>query len=339
MTTASPDEASLDRVSLDQALLGALASGTPVSGAQLAQCLGVTRAALWKHVADLRASGLPIEARTRVGYCLPWPIQLLDVDVIAQALGPLPQAPVHVCWQLDSTQDELARHQGERPDLSVVLCERQTGGRGRRGRAWLVPPALNICLSCLKRFPGGPATLSGLSIAVGVCVVRALSQLGILGLRLKWPNDVVVDAGKLCGILIEVNGEAEGPCVARIGIGLNIRLPAQLRNALNQPAADLAQLCEGGVPPDRNVVAASLIRALRDGLLRFEEDGLDPFLEEFAALDSLRGKTLQIDAPRGVQQGIARGINEVGALLVEADGKIAPLYSGEVSVRVSATER
>ena len=307
-----------------------------MSGAHLAERLGVTRAALWKHVADLRASGLPIEARPRVGYCLPWPTQMLDADVVTRALSPSSQVPVHVRWQLDSTQDELARHQSDWPDLSVVLCERQTGGRGRRGRTWLVPPALNICLSCLKRFPGGLATLSGLSIAVGVCVVRALSGLGVRGLRLKWPNDVVTGAGKLCGILIEVNGEAEGPCVARIGIGLNVRLPAQLREALNQPAADLAMLYAGGTPPDRNAVAAAVIRTLRSGLLRFENDGLQPFQAEFAALDSLRGKPLKIDAPRGPQYGIARGIDEWGALLVEADGRMTPLYSGEVSVRVSS---
>lgn len=317
---------------LDQALLMALAPGVPVSGAELASRLGVTRAALWKHVADLRESGLPIEARSGVGYCLPWPTQLLDPDRITQALGHRTQAPVRVYWKLDSTQNELSRRQDEWPDLAVVLCERQTSGRGRRGRHWLVPPALNICLSCLKRFRGGPATLSGLSIAVGVCVVRALFRLGIDGPRLKWPNDVVTDQGKLSGILIEVSGEAEGPSVARIGVGLNVRLPARVRDALDQPAADLSMLCHGA-PPDRNHVAAALIRALHDGLRCFEEQGLAPFMEEFAALDCLRGKPLLIHASDGIRSGVGRGISDSGALLVEADGSVVPVYSAEVSVR------
>jgi BirA family biotin operon repressor/biotin-[acetyl-CoA-carboxylase] ligase len=317
---------------LDRALLVALAPGVPVSGAELAGRLGVTRAALWKHVSDLRESGLPVEARSGVGYCLPWPTQLLDPDKILQASGHPPQAPVRVYWKLDSTQNELSRHQDEWPDLSVVLCERQTSGRGRRGRQWLVPPALNICLSCLKRFPGGPATLSGLSIAVGVCVARALSRLGIEGLRLKWPNDVMADQGKLCGILIEVNGEAEGPCVARVGIGLNIRLPEQVRGVLDQPAADLAMLCQDA-PPDRNHVAAALIRELHDGLRCFEQQALAPFMEEFVALDCLRGKPLLVHAPDGIRHSVGRGINDSGALLVEAGGSVVPVYSGEVSVR------
>ncbi len=310
----------------------ALAPGVPISGAELAGRLGVTRAALWKHVADLRESGLPVEARSGVGYCLPWPTQLLDREEIIQALGRPLQAPVRVYWKLDSTQNELSRHQDEWPDLSVVLCERQTSGRGRRGRQWLVPPALNICLSCLKRFPGGPATLSGLSIAVGVCVVRALSRLGVEGLRLKWPNDVMADQGKLSGILIEVNGEAEGPCTARVGIGLNIRLPEAVRKALDQPAADLAMLCQDA-PPDRNHVAAALIRELHDGLQCFEKRALAPFMEDFVALDCLRGKPLSIHAPDGVRRGVGCGISDSGALLVESGGSVVPVYSGEVSVR------
>jgi len=319
---------------LDRALLKELAAGAPVSGSELAARLGVSRAALWKHVADLRASGLPVEARSGVGYCLPWPTALLDPDSIMQALGQPPHAPVSVYWKLDSTQNELLRHQDERPDLSVVLCERQTSGRGRRGRQWLAPPALNICLSCLKRFPGGPATLSGLSIAVGVCVVRALARLGIDGLRLKWPNDILADQGKLSGILIEVNGEAEGPTVARIGIGLNVRLPPQIQAALEQPAADVSMLCSG-IAPDRNRIAAALIRALWDGLRCFEKQGLAPFREEFAALDFLYEKPLLVHAPGGVRQGVGLGIDDMGALRVDMDGTVTALYSGEVSVRRS----
>lgn len=322
----------MNRPLLDQALLAALAPGMPISGTRLAQRLGVTRAAIWKHVADLRASGLPIEARRGAGYRLSWPTQLLDAAKIEAALGPGAAAPVRVYWRLDSTQNELARQPDRWPDLSVILCERQTSGRGRRGRAWRIAPGFSLCLSCLKRFPGGPATLSGLSIAVGVCVARALAQQGIHGLRIKWPNDLVTAQGKLCGILIEVNAESEGPSTARIGIGLNLRLPADVRQTLDQAASDLAACCSQALP-DRNQLAASLIQALWEGLRCFESRGLAPFLPEFQALDRLAGCPIRIQSPRGTQYGIGRGINDTGALLMEQDGALIPVTGGEVSVR------
>ena len=153
-------------------VLRELAPGQAVSGEALAARLGVTRAAVWKQVAALREMGLPIEARTGAGYRLPWPTQLLDAARIQAEWGGTGSAPVA---GTDSTQDELARHLSAAPDLTVVLAERQTLGRGRRGRDWRSPPGLGICLSCLKRFSGSPAALSGLSIAVGVCVVQALT--------------------------------------------------------------------------------------------------------------------------------------------------------------------
>ena len=313
-------------------VLRELAPGQAVSGEALAARLGVTRAAVWKQVAALREMGLPIEARTGAGYRLPWPTQLLDAARIQAEWGGAGSAPVQLYWELDSTQDELARHLSAAPDLTVVLAERQTLGRGRRGRAWCSPPGLGIYLSCLKRFSGSPAALSGLSIAVGVCVVQALTDVGVPGLQLKWPNDVVTAGGKLAGILIEVSGEYEGPCVARVGVGLNVRLPLDVRAGLDQPATDLATLCDGA-PPDRNRLAARLIERLRAGLLRFEHEGLAPFAKDFARLDRLAGQPLTVYGPHGMQPGVGCGIDARGALRVEMGGRITAVHSGEVSVR------
>ncbi|MEZ5720105.1 MAG: biotin--[acetyl-CoA-carboxylase] ligase [Burkholderiaceae bacterium] len=313
-------------------LLHQLAAGNAVSGEALATRLGVTRAAVWKQIAALRAMGLPIEARSRAGYRMPWPLQLLHIPSIISKPGAAAGAPIHLHWELDSTQDALARLLPDAPDLTVVLAEHQTLGRGRRSHGWLSPPGLGLTLSCLKHFSGGPARLSGLSIAMGVCVVQALASAGVPGLQLKWPNDVVTDQGKLAGILIEVSGEYDGPSVVRVGVGLNVRLSPTLHGTLDQPVTDLATLC-GGTPPDRNALAASVIDHLRTGLLRFEQEGLAPFAQDFAHMDWLAGKPLTVSGPHGMQTGMGRGIDAHGALRVEIDGRITSVYSDNVSVR------
>jgi len=170
-----------------------------------------------------------------------------------------------------------------------------------------------VYLSCLKRFAGGPATLSGLSIAAGVCAAQALAELGVPDLRLKRPNDLLARGAKLAGILIEVQGEYDGPCTARVGVGVNLRLPDDLHESVSQPVIDLATLCDG-TPPGRNAIAAALIRHLRAGLLGFERAGLAPFLADFARLDALAGQPLRLDGAGVPNEGTGRGINERGAL-------------------------
>lgn len=316
-----------------QGVLRQLAHGDAVSGEALARRMGITRAAIWKQITTLRALGLPIAARTGAGYHLPWPVELLDAERIAQALD-ASAAPVHVHWQLDSTQAELARIAPQAPDLTVVLAESQSAGRGRRGRHWQCPPGLGITLSCLKRFDQGPAALAGLSIAMGVCAVQALASVGAsAGLQIKWPNDLVTPQGKLAGILIEVDGEYEGPCTARVGLGLNLRLTPEWRAQLSQPATDLATLC-GGKLPARNLLATRLIEHVRNGLLRFEREGLAAFSDDFARLDGLADQALTVHGAHGEQHGIGCGIDEHGALRVRTtEDHVIRIVSDKVSVR------
>ena len=320
------------RATLDpRAVLQQLAPGGPVSGAELAKQLGVTRAAVWKQIEALRAAGLPIEARTKVGYCLPWPIDLLAADRIHRALrtaGP----PVQLHWELDSTQDALARLPADAPDLTVVMAELQTQGRDRRRHGWTSPPCLGLYLSCLKHFAGGPASLGGLSIAAGVCVAQALAVAGVPDLQLKWPNDVLVHGAKLAGVLIEVQGEYDGPCTARVGVGVNLRLPPALGATLGQPVTDLTTLC-GSALPERNALAARLIDHLRTGLLAFETQGLAPFVQDFSRRDALVGQALTITGAGDLHQGVGRGIDARGALRVEHGGQVHTIQSSHVSVR------
>lgn len=323
-------------------LLARLAEGQPVSGAVLAAQAGVTRAAVWKQVEALRSRGVPIQARGSAGYHLPWPLQMLDAEQILAALPaslPHPPGALEVHWELDSTSSELQRRGSAAADGSFVLAETQSAGRGRRGREWLSPPGLNLYLSCLKRFEGGFAALSGLSLAVGVIALQALESLGIRGAGLKWPNDLLAvvgtepSQGKLGGILVELSGEYQGPCVAIVGIGLNLRLTPALRAQAGQPACDLATLA-GGAPPDRNRLAATLVAALLEGLGRFEREGFAAFVGDYARHDILRDKPLRLHGALGDFEGVGVGVDARGALKVRlADGSVRVVDSADVTVR------
>jgi BirA family transcriptional regulator, biotin operon repressor / biotin---[acetyl-CoA-carboxylase] ligase len=320
---------------LTSAVLGALAPGQPVSGAVLAQTAGVTRAAIWKQVETLRQRGLPIQARVGGGYHLPWPVQLLDEQAIRDELPLVARqhlGALEVHWELDSTSSELQRRLPGVPDFSIVLAESQTAGRGRRGKAWISPPGLNVHLSVARHFDAGFARLSGLSLAVGVMVVQALQDLGIHTAGLKWPNDVLAGGAKLAGVLVELSGEFQGPCTAVIGVGLNMRVPDGLRAEAGQPVTDLATLC-GGNPPDRNLMVAALIARLMSGLERFEREGFPAFVDDYAQFDLLAGEPLRVIGAQEEFFGVGAGIDGRGALLVRVGSDLKRVDSADVSVR------
>jgi len=318
-----------------QELLTALADGGTVSGALLAERAGVTRAAIWKQVEALRARGVPVESRGTAGYQLPWPVQLLNLPAIRAALPAATRkslGALELHWEIDSTSSEIQRRVADLPDLGMVLAETQSAGRGRRGRRWLSPPGLNIYLSCLKRFDAGFAALSGLSLAVGVIVMRTLASLGIEGAGLKWPNDVLSADGKLAGILVELGGEYQGPCAAIIGVGLNVRLTPALQEQAGQPVNDLASLADG-VVPDRNRVAAALIASLADGLNQFEREGFGAFVDEYASYDLLHGKALHVQGALGAMDGVGAGVDARGALRLQTREGLRAIDSADVTVR------
>lgn len=320
---------------LPQQLLGALACGKTLSGARLAADAGITRAAIWKQIEALRQRGVPVESAGAAGYRLPWPIQMLAGETIRSTLPPAVArrlGALHIYWEIDSTSNELQRLGNHAADLSMVMAETQTAGRGRRGRGWLSPPGLNIYLSCLKRFETGLATLSGLSLATGVIVLRALHALGATGASLKWPNDVLGKNGKLAGVLIELNGEYQGPCAAVIGIGLNLRLTQSLREQTGQPVCDLTTLVQGRAP-DRNLAAAALIASLVQGLEQFERDGFTAFLDEYVKHDALRGVPLRARGPAVELEGFGAGIDARGALQLRTASGVEVIDSAEITVR------
>lgn len=247
-----------------------------------------------------------------------------------------------MAWTVDSTNSELLRRGPPDRGAAVLLAECQTGGRGRRGRAWASPLAAQVALSVARRFGGGLARLGGLSLVAGVAAAGALRALGVRGTGLKWPNDLVVTdkddrLRKLGGILVEGGGEHAGPAHAVVGIGVNVRLPDAAGAGIDQPWIDLARCLDGslGAAIDRNVVAAALLAQLLPALADFDRDGLAPFLDRFAALDVLAGREVTVREGHREHVGIARGLASDGGLrLAMPSGDEPVFHSGEASVRV-----
>jgi BirA family biotin operon repressor/biotin-[acetyl-CoA-carboxylase] ligase len=320
------------------ALLAALSADHAVSGVELARRLGVSRAAIGKQIEQLRQLGAPIEAAAGSGYRLAWPIELLDAGRIRAALDAATRKRAQalaVHWQIDSTNTQLQRRAAPgAAAIEICLAETQSAGRGRRGRTWQSPLGGNLYFSLLRRFAGGMAALSGLSLVAGIAVVDALGDCGVAGVGLKWPNDVLVDGRKLAGVLVELGGEFLGPCHAVIGVGINLRLPAAARARIDQPAIDVASL-SGGEVPSRNRLAARLIARLLAALDRFECEGFAAFAGAYARYDMLYGRKVRVLAAGTVREGIAAGVDKRGALVVRHDNALVHYDSAEVSVRTA----
>lgn len=318
----------------DRLLLERLQSG-PATGVELAQVAGVTRGAIWKRVQALRAAGVDIAAQPGRGYALAQSVELLDRERILAALSAPARRTLpalHVCFETASTQLLAAAAPPPERGCAIWLAERQTAGQGRRGRRWVSPLAANLAMSVARRFQGGFAALSGLSLVVGVAVAEALQTLGYRQVGLKWPNDLWVDGRKLGGILIQLRGEASGPCEAVIGLGINVRMPAAFARLIDQPWCDLASLSRSA-PTSRNTLAAAVIEQLLPALERFERDGLAPFLDRWRQLDVLAGQPVRVFEGDHVREGIAHGIDEQGALRVQHEQHERRYHGGEVSVR------
>ncbi|MFO1456530.1 MAG: biotin--[acetyl-CoA-carboxylase] ligase [Steroidobacteraceae bacterium] len=320
----------------------ALADGAFHSGESLAEAAGVTRSAVWKSIEALRELGVQVEAVTHRGYRLAQPTEALSADAIRAQLDPDVRATLRaleVEWTLPSSNAALLQREPPAPGLcDLLLVEHQTAGRGRRGRSWLAPLGGSLALSLAASFDPMPRDLASLSLAIGVCVLRALGRRGARGLQLKWPNDLLTAEGKAGGILIDLRAESGGPAQVVIGIGLNLRLDATVRAAVAATGTAAADLAASGVDPaPRNAVAAALASECLRGIAQFAQEGLAPFAAGWRAADALRDRPVLVSGAAGTQSGIARGIDASGALQLElADGRRVPVVSGEVSVRPTA---
>lgn len=319
-------------------LIRLLSDGGYHSGEQLGERLGVTRTAVWKQLKKLEAMDIPLEAVKGRGYRLASPIELLDGPAIVASLSRESRrhlARLFIEETLPSTNEFLRdRFLHGAGHAEVCLAESQTAGKGRRGRQWVSPWGRSLLLSIGWRFQGGASVLEGLSLAVGVVIARVLERHGV-NVALKWPNDVLLETGqsysKLAGILLELSGDAEGPCEVVVGIGLNVALPESLRAGIDQPVAAVLDQAPG---VSRNSLATELIEELLDLLSGFENSGFGPWREAWNERNAYVGQDVDIIQGARRYVAVADGVDVAGNLIVRRDDEVLRLVGGEISVRV-----
>ena len=307
----------------------------PRSSEEIAAEFCCSPTAVIKHIRDLRQLGIAVDSVAGAGYRLEAPLELLSRDRIRNSLPVSARESLRdVCVKavVESTNASLQSLPAEHQHGTAMLAEYQTAGRGRRGRHWVSPPASNIMLSLGWQFDTGAGALACLPLVVALAVCRSLSVVGLENHAIKWPNDIVIGGRKLGGCLVEIQGDGNGPCLAVIGIGINVHMPvlAEGLAEIDQPWTDLSRLL-----PDisRNGLASALISDLLVCLNQFSENGFDLFAEEWRGRDALAGKEVVVMRAGERLTGLAQGINTSGGLVLATPLGIEHCHSGEVSVR------
>ncbi len=315
-------------------LLKLLSDGGFHSGEDVGEQLGVSRAAVWKQLKNLERLGLQIESVRGKGYRLAPGIELLDEQQVVQQLKAEVADAVtyHHCLWTTSTNDWVQAVSRSLPSRGMPICtaEYQTQGRGRRGRVWSNPFGATVCLSALWRVSHGTASLEGLSLAVGLAVLKALEDCGARNLGLKWPNDILWQGRKLCGVLLEVHGDPMGDCQVVIGIGINVKLSQSQGKAITRPVTDLETICSA--PVSRNTLVSALINALYAMLEKFRYQGFKAFIKQWNAVDVFVGKQVTLNVSGNKITGIVRGVSEQGGLVLETAQGCQVFHGGEVSL-------
>ncbi len=308
-------------------LISILSDGGFHSGQQLGERLGMSRAAINKHIQTLRDWGVDVFTVPGKGYSLPEPIQLLNEEFIRSQID---YGTVAVLPVIDSTNQYLMDRIGELSSGDVCVAEYQQAGRGRRGRKWFSPFGANLYLSMYWRLEQGPAAAIGLSLVIGIVMAEVLHDLGATQVRVKWPNDLYLQDRKLAGILVELTGKTGDAAQIVIGAGINMAMRRVEAEVVNQGWINLQ---EAGIVIDRNALAVRLINELRTSLQLFEQEGLTPYLSRWEKLDNFINRQVKLIIGDREIVGISRGINTQGALLLEQNGEIKPWMGGEISLR------
>jgi BirA family biotin operon repressor/biotin-[acetyl-CoA-carboxylase] ligase len=316
-----------------QILLSVLADGEFHSGDELGSMLGVSRTAIWKQLQKIQELDLPLESTKGKGYCIPGGLDLLSLAPIQSALSAQAKSlisDIDIQGVIGSTSAMAMTRAATGAKGYVCTAEQQIAGRGRRGRTWVSPYASNLYASVIWEFAGGASALDGLSLAVGVAVVEALDKAGVNGARLKWPNDVLYNEHKLAGILLEMTGDASGPCQVVVGIGLNVNMPSS--PGIDQPWTDVKSINSNAAK--RNNLLALLLNELMPLLAGFEPGGFSAYRDQWQALDVYAGREVVMMLGDDMVLGLADGVDATGAMLLKTDSGMRRFNGGEVSLRV-----
>ncbi len=313
-------------------LLHLISDGGFHSGEALAKQLGVSRATVFNDLASVADEGVQLQRIRGRGYRLAGGWQPLDKNEIECCLGAAASRfQIEILQQAASSNTELLRRLNV-PGGTVMAVELQTAGRGRIGRTWHSGLGNALTFSLLWRFDCGLNVLSGLSLAVGVAILRTLNRYKATGVGLKWPNDILTAHGKLGGVLIEAQGDMYGPSLVVIGIGINCSLPMTIAQSINQPAVALDGIC--AAPPERNQLLAALLQELAEVLHEFSVSGFAVMRAEWEQYHAQQNLPIQLQMPDGtVVSGVARGVSDSGELILETAQGIRQYNAGEVGAR------
>ena len=311
-------------------LLATLSNGEFYSGEALGAQLGISRAAVSKHIKGIQDWGVDVFRVQGKGYQLSQTINLLDQEKL-QAFS---RAPVMLHPIIDSTNQYLLERVETLESGTICVAEYQSQGRGRRGRQWLSPFGSNLYLSMYWRLDAGMAAAMGLSLVVGVAVVEALEKLGVEGVKLKWPNDLYFKDKKLAGILVEMSGQAGAAAHLVIGMGMNLMMRKE-ESDIDQPWTTFSAVLDGQ-HIDRNRLAGSFIQAWQNALADYELHGMGEFVERWNRIDNFLGRPIKLIMGPNEIRGICRGINQQGAVLLETDKGVESFIGGEISLRGDA---
>ena len=310
-------------------LLNLLKDGRFHSGQDLGAALGISRSAVWKQLQHLEAElGLSIHKVRGRGYQLAAPLVLIDPLKVARMKE---SWPIAVFDSIDSTNAEALRAIGRGQAAPfLVLAERQISGRGRRGRKWVSPFAENLYYSLVLRIDGGMRQLEGLSLVVGLAVMRTLQKLGVTGAGLKWPNDVLVGNKKIAGILLELVGDPADVCHVVLGIGINVNM--QVAEEVDQQWTSMR--LESGTTCDRNVLVFELSEQLQSYIQRQQVGGFSVLQAEWEENHLWQERSVSLIAGVNQVDGVVLGIDSQGALRLQVSGVEKVFSGGELSLRL-----
>ncbi len=314
-------------------VLRLLADGEFHSGEVLAKQLGVSRASVNNALQGIEQFGLVLFSVRGRGYRLVEPIAWLDAASVRAELKTPHIFNIDIVDSAASSNSMLLQRAAQgMPSGNVLAVEWQSAGRGRLGRTWHSGLGNALTFSLLWRFNFGLSALSGLSLAVGVAVMRAFNKLNVQGVGLKWPNDVLNSEGKIAGILIEAQGDMLGPSAVVIGIGMNLRLPSAVAQRIDQPVSDLAQIMKA--LPERNHLLALLLQELAEMLSQFSVHGFAPLRDEWESYHLFQNRSVKMHMPDGTKiEGVVLGVTQSGALRVETQNGLQEFNAGEISLR------
>lgn len=320
-------------------VLHLLADGAVHSGEELGQALGVSRTAVWKQLKKLEELGTELQVVKGRGYQLENGLELMREELIRHDLTPEASTlltELELNGSIDSTNNRaLERARAGNGHGFVCLAEHQSAGRGRHGRKWVSPYGRNIYLSLAWEFGGGAAVLEGLSLAVGVAIVRALQSAGVDGVELKWPNDVLFQGKKLAGVLLEMNGDAAGPCQVVVGVGINVAMRPSEAKDIEQQWMSLH-----AIQPElsRNRLIAALLNELLPLLANYQRQGFSHYRQAWEAVNAYKGREVEVRVGEQLSMGTMIGVSDAGALRLATEAGEKTFYGGEASLRRSEKE-